>query len=62
MRIQTDKNDQQWAAMNSLLNSNGNNQTDHSVGFQVGKDGQPSKNPYEMDFGDKKEDLTWLIK
>ena len=22
----------------------------------------PKKNPYEMDFGDEKEDLTWLIK
>ena len=22
----------------------------------------PKTNPYEMDFGDEKEDLTWLIK
>ena len=48
--------------MNSMLDSNGN-KIDQSVGFQKGKPGQPSKNPYEMDIGNgEKEDLTWLIK
>ena len=62
LRIQTDRNDQQWAMMNSMLNSNGN-KPDHSAGFQAGKDGGPSKNPYEVDLGNgEKEDLTWLIK
>ena len=61
LRLQKDKNDQQWATMNSMLKSNGN-KSEHSAGFGVGSVGQPQKNPYEMDFGDEKEDLTWLIK
>jgi hypothetical protein len=61
LRLQKDKNDQQWATMNAMLKSNGN-KTDMSVGFGKGNIGQPQKNPYEMDFGDEKEDLTWLIK
>ena len=32
------------------------------VGFQKGKPGHPKSNPYEMDLGKEKEDLTWLIK
>ena len=59
--MQTEKNDQQWAMMNSLLNKNGN-RPDYSQGFQKGQSGMPSKNPYEMDIGGEKEDLTWLIK
>ena len=59
--LQKDKNDQQWATMNSMLKSNGN-KSEHAAGFGVGSTGQPQKNPYEMDFGDEKEDLTWLIK
>jgi hypothetical protein len=63
LRIQKDKNDQQWATMNSMLKSNGNKE-DLSVGFgKGGSYGQPDKNPYEMDIGTgEKEDLTWLIK
>ena len=61
LRLQKDKNDQQWATMNSMLKSNGN-KSEHAAGFGVGSTGQPRKNPYEMDFGDEKEDLTWLIK
>ena len=61
LRLQTDKNKQQWAMMNSMLDSNGN-RPEASAGFQKGKPGMPSDNPYEMDFGDEKEDLTWLIK
>ena len=61
LRLHKDKNDQQWAMMDSMLKSNGNREN-HSVGFGKGNVGQPSKNPYEMDFGDDKEDLTWLIK
>ena len=56
-----DRNDQQWAMMDTMLKSNGN-KVDHSAGFQAGKNGMPSKNPYEMDIGGEKEDLTWLIK
>ena len=61
LRLQKDRKDQQWAMMNSMLDSNGN-KPEASAGFQKGTPGQPSKNPYEMDFGDEKEDLTWLIK
>jgi len=62
LRLQKDKNDQQWATMNTMLKSNGN-KSEHSAGFGVGSMGQPSKNPYEMDNGiGEKEDLTWLIK
>ena len=60
-RIQTDKNNQQWAMMNTILEKNGN-KPDYSVGFQKGKPGHPKSNPYEMDIGKEKEDLTWLIK
>jgi hypothetical protein len=61
LRLQKDKNDQQWAMMDSMLKNNGN-KTDYAVGFGKGKHGQPSKNPFEMDTGKDKEDLTWLIK
>jgi hypothetical protein len=62
LRLQKDKNDQQWATMNSMLKSNGN-KTDISAGFGKGEYGQPNKNPYEVDLGNgDKEDLTWLIK
>ena len=62
LRLQKDKNDQQWATMNSMLKSNGN-KSEHTAGFGIGSIGQPSKNPYEMDNGvGEKEDLTWLIK
>ena len=61
LRLQNDKNDQQWAMMNSMLSSNGN-KPDVAVGFGKGNVGQPSKNPYEMDVKGDKEDLTWLIK
>ena len=61
LRLQTERNDQQWAMMNTMLDKNGNRE-DHSVGFGKGQIGQPTKNPYEMDTGKDKEDLTWLIK
>ena len=60
LRVQKDRNTQQWKMMDSLLKNNGN-KTDYSEGFHSGKSGL-KKNPYEMDFGDEKEDLTWLIK
>jgi hypothetical protein len=61
LRIQKDKNEQQWGLMNSFLDNNGNKK-DLAVGFQKGKTGQPTKNPFEMDTGkDDKEDLTWLL-
>ena len=61
LRIQKDKNNQQWALMDSLLKSNGNS-VDTSAGFGKGNVGQPTSNPYEMETGKDKEDLTWLIK
>jgi len=61
LRLQKDKNDQQWATMNTMLKSNGN-KSEHAAGFGVGDVGQPKKNPYEMDINGEKEDLTWLIK
>ena len=60
LRLQKDKNDQQWVTMNSLLKSNGNKE-ELSAGFQKGKPGHPNKNPFEMDVGKDKEDLTWLL-
>ena len=47
--------------MDSMLESNGN-RVDHSAGFQAGKPGMPNNNPWEMEVGKDKEDLTWLIK
>jgi hypothetical protein len=61
LRLQTERNDQQWAMMNTMLDKNGN-KSNLTAGFGKGSVGRPSKNPYEMDFGDEKEDLTWLIK
>ena len=61
LRLQKDRNDQQWAMMNTMLDKNGN-KPEISAGFQKGKPGHPKSNPYEMDIGGEKEDLTWLIK
>ena len=62
LRIQKDQNDQQWALMGSILKNNGNKpEKDESAGFGVGTKG-PKKNPYEVEIGGEKEDLTWLLK
>ena len=61
LRLQKDRNDQQWAMMNTLLDKNGN-KPEASVGFQKGKPGQPSEDPYKWNpTGKEDEDLTWLI-
>ena len=60
LRLQKDRDSQQWAMMDTILDKNGN--VDRSVGFQKGKAGHPTKNPYEMEIGKEKEDLTWLLK
>ena len=60
LRIQKDKNQTQWMMMDSMLKNNGNKEQ-LSAGFQKGKSGQPNKNPYEMDTGKDKEDLTCLL-
>ena len=60
LRLQKDKTDQQWAMMDSMLDKNGN-KVDPTAGFQKGKKDSTDKNPYEMDLGKDKEDLTWLI-
>ena len=61
LRLHTDKNKQQWAMMNSMLDSNGN-KPEASAGFQKGNPDHPKENPYEMQIGKDREDLTWLIK
>ncbi len=61
LRLQTERNDQQWAMMDTMLKNNGN-KPDMTAGFGKGNVGKPQSNPYEMDLGDEKEDLTWLIK
>jgi hypothetical protein len=60
LRLTKDKNEHQQAMMNSMLTLNGNN--DFSKGFQFGTPGKPQKNPYEMEIGKDKEDLSWLLK
>ena len=61
LRIQKDRNNVQWKMMDSMLKNNGN-KPDMSAGFQKGKTGQPTSNPYEMEVKGDREDLTWLIK
>ena len=61
LRLQKDRDTQQWAMMDSLLKTNGN-KPDETAGFQKGKSGQPAENPFEMEIRGEKEDLTWLIK
>ena len=60
LRIQKDRTNTQWKLMDSMLANNGNKK-ELSAGFQKGNSGQPGKNPYEMDTGKDKEDLTWLL-
>ncbi len=60
LRLKTDKDNHQRALMDTMLNMNGN--VDLTEGFKSGKSGGLKKNPYEMDIGKEKEDLTWLIK
>ena len=59
LRIQKDRNDVQWKMMDSMLANNGN-KSEHAKGFQKGNQ-KERKNPYEMDTGKDKEDLTWLL-
>jgi hypothetical protein len=64
LRIQKDRNTQQWAMMDTLLENNGN-KSDYTSGFHKGLPTYgPSaqKSEWEMDTGKDKEDLTWLIK
>ena len=58
LRLQTDKNNQQWAMMNSILENNGRNP--EAQGFTKGH--PQEKNPFEQQVGKDKEDLTWLLK
>ena len=59
--MKKEKDGQQWAMMDAMLDMNGN-RVDHSAGFQQGKNGMPKKNPYEMDIKGEKENLSWLLK
>ena len=61
LRMKKEKDGQQWAMMDAMLDMNGN-RVDHSAGFQQGKGGMPKKNPYEMDIKGEKENLSWLLK
>jgi len=61
LRLQKDRNTQQWAMMDSMLKNNGKT-PELSTGFQKGNSNHPDKNPYEMEVRGEKEDLTWLIK
>ena len=60
LRLQKDKNDQQWAVMNGILQNNGNTNSEAASGFSKGNQNQ--NNPFEMNTGKDREDLTWLIK
>jgi hypothetical protein len=61
LRIQKDKDNQQWGMMGSMLENNGN-KIDHSVGFSKDASGLKD-NPWQSEGPDgEKEDLTWLIK
>ena len=57
--IQKDRTDTQWKLMDSMLANNGNKE-ELSAGFQKGNR-KEGKNPFEMDVGKDKEDLTWLL-
>ncbi len=58
LRIKKEKDNHQWAMMDTMLNVNGNT-SDESSGFM--SNNAPKKNPYEMDIGGKKENLNWLL-
>ena len=60
LRLKKDKNDQQWATMNGILQHNGNVNSEAASGFSTGR--KESNNPYEMNTGKDVEDLSWLIK
>ena len=60
LRLQKDKNDQQWAVMNGILQNNGNTNSEAASGFSKGDTNR--ENPFEMNTGKDREDLTWLIK
>jgi hypothetical protein len=61
LRLQKDRNDQQWGMMDSMLKNNGN-KVDHATGFNKGTN-KPQHDPWKWGkIGDEDEDLTWLIK
>jgi len=58
LRLKTEKNNLQRSMMDSLLN--------HNKGYEekpvyFGGVGKPQENPWKIDIGGKKEDLTWLL-
>jgi len=58
LRLQKDRNEQQWNTMNAFLDKNFN-ENKEAAGFQKGN--PKDKNPFEMDTGKDKEDLKWLL-
>ena len=61
LRLQKDKNDQQWAVMGTMLNTLDGGKTAAPKGVYSNAKGV-NDNPYEMEIGKDKEDLTWLLK
>ena len=58
LRLRKEGNELQKSMMNSLLSSNGRAE---EKPIYFGTAGQPKNNPWEMDIGNEKEDLTWLL-
>ena len=58
LRLRSEGNELQKATMDSLLNINGRTE---EKPIYFGTYGQPKNNPWQMDVGDEKEDLTWLL-
>ena len=59
LRINTERNSSQKEMLNSMMNINERKEYEP---IYFGGVGQPKENPYEMDIGGEKEDLTWLLK
>ena len=58
LRLRKEGNELQRSMMDSMLNSNGR---DEEKPIYFGRYGQSKNNPWEMDVGNEKEDLTWLL-
>ena len=59
LRVLKERKEQQWAMMNTFVDNNNNKK--ETTGYEQGNPNHPKKNPYEMDVGKDKEDLSWLL-
>tara|TARA_Y100000592_G_scaffold22186_1_gene34360 strand:- start:2497 stop:4113 length:1617 start_codon:yes stop_codon:yes gene_type:complete len=59
LRVLKERKEQQWAMMNTFVDNNNNKK--ETTGYEQGNPNHPKKNPYEMDIGKDKEDLSWLL-